>query len=165
MNYMLPSKRQDGFVLIIAMILLVVLSLISIRGMSSASIGEKMSGSYRERSQAIAAAEQALLQGQVLLQANAVLCMDTVCDNTNLVGTAAATASANLPNAWSDTNSVSITTVVGQVSTGKYLINALTHANFSKVNCKPYSIMGRGQGANASSVAVLQTVAYVCPAD
>jgi len=157
--------KQSGFVLIVAMIILAVMSLFAAGGMGQATFGEKMSGNYLDRNRAQMAAEQALIQGQTLLRANAVTCLETVCDNSNLAGVAAANANATLPAAWSDANAVAIVTAAGQATTARYLINALTHVNFAKVNCKPYSIMGRGVGLNSNSVVLLQTVVYICPTD
>lgn len=159
------NRKQKGFVLVVAMILLAVMSLFAVGGMRQASLAEKMSGNYLDRNRAKLSAEQALIQGQTLLRANAVTCLESVCDNTGLVGASSAVASATLPSVWSDANSVAIITAAGQLTSGKFLINALTHANFSKVDCRPYSIMGRGVGLNANSIVVLQTVVYICPTD
>ncbi len=159
------NENQKGFVLIVAMILLAVMSLFAVGGMRQASLAEKMAGNYLDRNRAKLSAEQALVQGQTLLRANAVTCLETACDNTGLVGVSSANATATLPAVWSDANSVAIVPAAGQLTSGKYLINALTHANFSKVDCRPYSIMGRGVGLNASSIVVLQTVVYICPTD
>jgi type IV pilus assembly protein PilX len=167
MNKRSVKSGQDGFVLIVAMILMVVMGIFAMGSMRSAAVGEKIAGGYRERNQAFMAAEQALAQGQALLRANAVTCLESVCDNTNLVGTAASYSGNSLPSTWpqGDTNTSTITVASGQTTSGRYLINALTNAAFAKVNCSPYSVMGRGVGINANDTVLLQTVVYICPAD
>lgn len=159
------KKKQDGFVLVVALILLAVMSLLAVNGMGLSTMGERMSGNYMERNRAQMAAEQALTQGQALLRANAVACLEAFCNNTNLLGTAAESSAQALPSVWSDANSVAVTVANGQLSSGKFLINALTHTDYAKVNCRAYSIMGRGVGLNLNSVVLLQTVAYICPTD
>jgi type IV pilus assembly protein PilX len=159
------KRSQNGFVLIIAMILMVVMSLFAVSGMRQAAMSEKIAGGYMDRNRAQQAAEQALLQGQTLLRANAVTCMETTCDNTNLVGLASAYNGSALPDTWSDANSVAVVLAAGQLTSAKYLINALTHADYAKTDCKPYSILGRGVGLNVSTVVLLQSIIYICPTD
>lgn len=159
------KAKQDGFVLIVAMILMVAMSIFALGSMRGATMGERILGNYRERNQAFLAAEQALTQGQALLRANATTCLETVCSNTSLAGTAAAYSGNTLPNTWSDTNAATATTATEQKTTAKFLVNALTNAAFAKVNCSPYSIMGRGVGLNSNTTVLLQTIVYICPAD
>jgi len=157
------KSKENGFVLVIAMILLAVMSIVAITGMGLSTMGEKMAGNYMERNRAQLAAEQAITQAQTLLRDNAVTCLEAVCTSANLVGAGAEVTLNTLPSTWSDTNAFSIATAAGQTTTAKYLINALTHADFAKVDCRPYSIMGRGAGLNTNSTVVLQTIAYICP--
>lgn len=159
------NAGQDGFVLIVAMIFMIVVSIFAVNSIRGATLGEKISGNYRERNQAFMAAEQAIAQGQALLRANAVTCLESVCDNTNLVGLAAAYNGASLPAAWSDTNSSNVSGGNGQPTSGKYLINALTNVAFAKTDCAAYSVMGKGFGINVNNTVLLQTVIYICPAD
>jgi type IV pilus assembly protein PilX len=165
MNKPRVKSGQDGFVLIVAMILMVVMGIFAMNSMRSATVGEKIAGNYRERNQAFMAAEQALAQGQALLRANAVTCLESVCDNTTLVGTAASYAGNTLPVTWSETNASAVGVVNGQSTSGKYLINALTNAAFAKSECAPYSVMGQGVGINANDTVLLQTVVYICSTD
>lgn len=162
-----PSSKagQDGFVLIVAMILMLVMSILAVSSVRGAAQGERVAGNYRERNQAFMAAEQALSQGQALLRANAVTCLESVCDNTNLAGLAAVHSGGSLPGTWSDTNSSNIGASGGQSTSGKFLINALTNVAFSKTDCAAYSVMGKGFGINTNNTVLLQTVVYICPAD
>jgi type IV pilus assembly protein PilX len=126
-----------------------------------------------DRNLAKLAAEQALTQGLAKLQANASTCYDTGCYSGNTTGTGAALTDATAPSAWPDpdTDAVYATLTSDQkASSAKYLINWLNNSAFtpptsSKSLCKAYSVMARGVGQNSQSVVVLQTIAYVCPAD
>lgn len=158
-------QKQKGFVLIVCLLMLAAISIIALGGMASTTVGERIAGSYTDRSRAYLAAEQALTQGMAFLRANSVTCLENICDNTNLVGAAAQHASATLPSAWSNANSVSITLAANQGTSASYLINYLGDATYAKINCRPYSIMGRGVGLNSASAVILQTVAYICPTD
>lgn len=158
-------KKNSGFILVVALLLLAAMSLIALAGMSTTTIGERMAGAYTDRSRAQLAAEQALTQGLGLLRANAVTCLENACDNTNLVGAAAQHTGAALPSAWSGTNSVAVTVAANQGTSANFLINYLSNAAFAKTDCRGYSVMGRGVGLNSASTVVLQTVTYICPTD
>jgi type IV pilus assembly protein PilX len=165
--------RQQGFVLVVTMILLLAVSLLVLGGMRSSVLGERMAGNAMDRNLAKLAAEQAVTQGLAVLQANSVMCLDTGCTATNTpgVGIGDALAVATAPDEWSDTNSVKATTkAADQKGSGKFLINLLSDASFTptlsdKSACRAYSVRGRGEGENSLTVVVLQTIAYVCPAD
>ncbi len=169
-------QKQQGFVLIIAMILLAVLSLLVIHGVGATTMGEQMAGNHMDRARAQIAAEQALTQGLAVLQTNAVLsatvladpCLDG-CDGTH--GTTAKSTAATLVSTWSDTGAQTASNTAWSATSGvptasaKYSITWQDNAAFDKPDCKAYSVMGRGQGFNSNSVVVLQTIAYVCPTD
>ncbi|MFZ6750562.1 pilus assembly PilX family protein [Undibacterium sp. Ren11W] len=163
------QKKQNGFILIVALILLVSVTLLVLNGMRLANVGERMSGSSMDRGRAKMAAEQALTQGLALLQTAGTACLDGGCTYANLPGAAAEHTGNSLPASWSDTNASAATIASGQLSSAKFLINWLSDASFTpsptKNSCKAYSIMGRGVGLNSASVVVLQTIAYICPAD
>jgi type IV pilus assembly protein PilX len=164
-------KKQNGFVLIVSLVFLVTVTLFVLSGMRLANVSERMSGSSMDRGRAKMAAEQALTQGLALLQAAGPTCLDAGCTNTTLAGAGAAYPGTSLPASWSDTNSSTASIASGQLSSAKFLINWLSDPSFTPSNrptkrdCKAYSIMGRGVGLNSVSVVVLQTIAYICPAD
>jgi type IV pilus assembly protein PilX len=162
--------RQQGFVLVVTMILLLVVSLLVLGGMRSSVLGERMAGNAMDRNLAKLAAEQAVTQGLAVLQANAATCLDTGCTATTTpgVGIGAALAVTTAPSTWSGTDSVNATKATDQKGSGKFLINLLSDASFTaspRDKCKAYSVRGRGEGQNSLSVVVLQTIAYVCEAD
>ena len=162
-------RKQEGFVLIISMILLAVLSLLVIHGVSATTMGEQMAGNHMDRARAQMAAEQALTQGLAVLQNNATAatnpCLEG-CDQQH--GTTAKRTDGTAPTTWSPTDAQDASNTAWSLTSGvptasaKYSITWLDHANFDKPDCKAYSVMGRGQGFNSNSVVILQTIAYVC---
>jgi type IV pilus assembly protein PilX len=160
------KQKQQGFVLIVSLILLAVVTILVVSGMGVTTMSERMSGNHMDRNRAQAAAEQALSQGLALLQANGEVCL-TGCDETNTSGTAASSTLTTAPTAWSDTNAKAVTRTGDQKTTASFLITWLNNAFFitGKTDCQAYSVMGKGTGLNAQSVVVLQMIAYVCPTD
>lgn len=170
------QKTQNGFVLIVSLILLVAVTLFVMAGMRSSTVSERMAGSHMDRGRAKLAAEQAITQGLAALRTGGSICVEVGCTSANLATTGVAYTTAVLPSAWSDTNAIDVTTATGQLTSAKYLINWLNNSSFTnpvppsviptgKEDCKAYSIMGRGVGLASTSVVVLQTIAYVCPTD
>nr|WP_314899217.1 PilX N-terminal domain-containing pilus assembly protein [uncultured Deefgea sp.] len=156
------KKNQDGFILIISLILLISVTILVVNSMRNSIVNEKMAGNYMDRNRAYQAAEQALRQASALLQSNADSCLDG-CTNTNVTGVAASVNA--MPSTWTYTNSHNVTLGSGQLTTAKFLINQLPDSMrpAGKESCKAYSIMGRGQGIDARAVVMLQTTAFVCP--
>lgn len=62
-------KRQQGAVLIVALIMLLVMTLIGVTGLSSTTMEERMAGNMREVNTAFQAAEAALREGETFLEA------------------------------------------------------------------------------------------------
>jgi type IV pilus assembly protein PilX len=161
-------KQQGGFVLIVAMIVLAVVSLFAIQGMGMAGMSERLAGNYTDRARAMAAAEQAIAQGEALLQANAVTCLSAGCnktDNPTLLGFSATHTGTYAPSDWSTFagDAVDVKKVSKEgANGGKLVITYLSDAKFAKTDCQPYNIMARGVGLNKDAVVVLQTITYLC---
>jgi type IV pilus assembly protein PilX len=157
-------KKEHGFVLIVALMLLAIVTILVVNSMRSTTMNEKMAGNYMDRTRAYQAAEQGVRQAQALLQNNADSCLEG-CTNANVVGTGAAVD--EIPSVWSDINAADVHLASGQQTSAKYLINLLPKkvlpANHSKDDCQPYSIMSKGQGIDSRSVVVLQITAFICP--
>ena len=68
MNYQSKSLFQQGAVLFVGLIMLLVMSLIAITGMQSATLEERMAGNTRDNMIAFQAAEAALKAGESLLE-------------------------------------------------------------------------------------------------
>ncbi|QKJ66200.1 hypothetical protein HQN60_05435 [Deefgea piscis] len=164
----MKNHKDNGFILIIALILLAVVTILVVNGMRSTTMNEKMAGNYMDRNRAYQAAELALRQGSALLQANADSCLDG-CSNATVTGVGPVVTA--MPSVWSDNLSTQAVIPVPTSSpapawvSAKYLINQLPDAMrpSDKTSCKAYSVMGRGQGIDTRSVVVLQTTAFVCP--
>ncbi len=60
-------ERQNGSVLIVGLIMLLVITLISLAAIQSTTLQERMAGNMRDRNQAFQAAEMALRQGETLV--------------------------------------------------------------------------------------------------
>lgn len=67
MKYIKKITRQQGAVLFIGLIMLLIMSLIAITGMQSATLEERMAGNTRDNMVAFQAAEAALKAGEALL--------------------------------------------------------------------------------------------------
>lgn len=162
----LHYPREKGFVLIVSMLVLLILTILVVNSVRSSVLGEKMAGNYMDRNRALQAAEQALRQGEAaLLGADSGQTCLSGCSIT-AGAVAASTASVNaIPSAWSDPGSATITTAYGQLTTAKYQVNQLNDSlrAADKNDCKAYSVMGRGAGVDSRAVVLLQTVVYVCP--
>ena len=59
-----PSSRENGAVLIVALVLLLVLTVLGVAGMQNTSMEERMAGNFRDRFTAFQAAEAALRRGE-----------------------------------------------------------------------------------------------------
>ena len=60
----LHHPKERGFVLIISMLVLLVLTILVVNSVRNSVLGEKMAGNYMDRNRAMQAAEQALRQGK-----------------------------------------------------------------------------------------------------
>jgi type IV pilus assembly protein PilX len=172
------KKNQEGFVLIVALVLLAVVSLLAVNGMGVTTMNERMAGNHMDRGRAYAAAERALTQAQDFLRTNANQCLAAGCVGndlsesgtaiagiTILPGTGREFTDAVLPSTWADSEPDA---VPPGDAPSQYLINWLSDPAFNlpgRADCKSYSVRGRGEGINANTEVLLQTVVHVCPAD
>jgi type IV pilus assembly protein PilX len=158
------AKKQDGFILVVSLILLITVTVLVVNGMRNTVFNEKMAGNHMDRNRAYQAAEQALRQGVALLQSNANVCVYG-CTNSNLLGVGPSVTAIPSPSVWPDTYSQNVTLANGQLTTAQFLINQLPDSMLppGKNNCEVYSVIGCGQGIDPRSVVMLQTTAFVCP--
>lgn len=68
------NRRQNGAVLIVALIMMVLLTIIGVTGTNVTSLEEKMAGNMRDRNLAFQAAESALQAGEIWLSNNTFTC-------------------------------------------------------------------------------------------
>lgn len=160
----LPAQER-GFVLIITMLIMLILTILVVNAIRIGTLSEKMAGNHMERIRAKQAAEQALRQGAALLANNGDICLSGCAPTKALAVVAANKAQIALPAAWSDTGAYDATIATNQKTTAQFNIALLADALLppDKLTCKGYSIMGRGTGLNNDAIVILQTVAHVCP--
>jgi len=159
----LRSGHQSGFVLIVTMLVLIVLTILVLNAVRASTINEQVAGSYMDRNRAMQAAEQALRQGQELLLNNGEACL-AGCSFSAGVASPSLVQVA-MPAAWpGDNGKTDVTLATGQGTSASFQIAQLQDAlrAADKTACKAYSIMGRGVGLDARTSVMLQTVAYVC---
>jgi len=178
-------RRQKGFVLIMTMLILLILTILVVNAVRSSTLEEQMAGSYMDRNRAMQAAERALQEGRIALNtldaADNPICLDGCgVDAAGAVvqltpGATCASLSPNcataMPGAWADASGKEV--VLTKASDGKEVTRAsyrmillddpLREPDKAGLGCKAYSIMGRGQGFDSRTAVILQTVAYVCP--
>lgn len=175
-HYGLRSTQQQGFALLVSMLVLLLLTIFVVNAVRNSMLQEKMSGSYMDRNRALQVAEQAMRQAESILAKNAQACLDQYesfgCTVTGTlpnptIAMATGNGATSLPATWTDTNAVSATLTSAQSSAGqtaKFVVTWLApgFVPADKSTCKAYSIMGRGTGIQSTTVVVLQSVAYVC---
>ncbi len=78
---------QEGSVLIVSLILLLLMTIVGITGMNMTSLEERMSGNYRDQEMAFQAAEAALVEGENFIESTnltlADFYTDPKCSGTN----------------------------------------------------------------------------------
>jgi type IV pilus assembly protein PilX len=67
-----PSRRQDGVALFIALVVLLIITVLGISGLQTTTLEERMAASARDRDIAFQAAEAALAQAETLVEGLAV---------------------------------------------------------------------------------------------
>ena len=155
-----PRDHQKGYVLIVTLIILLAVTVLVLNASLSSTMGERMSGNHMDRMLAKQTAELAVRQGLGFLQNNAETCLDA-CGTTEGIG-ALWTGNA-LPTTWDNTGARDIT---GGNTGGRYLIRQLPDSfrpADKPADCKPYSVMGQGNGRDDRTQVLIQTVAFVCP--
>jgi type IV pilus assembly protein PilX len=172
------ARRQQGFVLVMALVFLVLLTILGVSALNTTSLEEKMAGNTKDRNLAFQAAETALLAGERWIEAQ--LQKPNFPDNVHgLYNVDTTSAVANwdaitwTSNVVSYPCSPSVTsscgTGVGKISTQpKYIIEDLGEVPDSKtslvVNTDYQSkgitmlrVTARGTGGTDAAVAMVQS--------
>lgn len=143
-----PKHQQQGAVLIVALVMLLLITMASIAAIRSSTLDERMAGNARDRDKALQAAEAAV---RTCLQR---LVVDLPSTYTGTVLAPASTGSENWEIAanWigGTTNSVAIDIVdAGLAAAPRCMVERLgTGAN--------YRVTGRAVGGSDSSVVIIQ---------
>lgn len=162
------KHREDGFVLVSALIFLVVLTILGLTSMQVASLEEKMAGGARDRSIAFQAAETTLRYGEVKLlgvvpEEFTDTCDDAKCSNgalpdaTNPSAWAAAANKIGVPRSASDSllnPSLAADPSYMLEYAGQYKANTGQHGGAAFA----YRGSVRANGINGTTVVTLQEV-------
>ncbi len=167
-----PYHTQNGAVLAVALIFLLVLTILGVSSMKSTVLEEKMAGNMRDQSLAFQAAEAALREGEAFIETLASAGAFKCTEKTTLTNTSFPNCTANGQfstgtivheildqNPWSSTNGYrTVTTTINGVSTApQYFIihNAdLTDEAKTSLNLGP-GYGGIGAGKDITTFAVV----------
>lgn len=147
----LPApSRQKGAVLIIALIMLVLITLVSVLTIRSTTTDEKIAGNSRDRDKAFQAAEAAVQN--CLNQVNGAGFTGTVL--TPAVGTAAPhwEVAANWATSSTNSTAVTLSSAAGLAQAPRCMVEALN----SLTPVTSYRVTGRAVGGSIDSVVMLQ---------
>lgn len=159
-------KTEQGAVLIVSLIILLIMTMIGLAGMEITSLEEKMAGSMRDRNIAFQAAETGLLEGENYLDNRVLL---PAFDGTDGLYSLAANGAKRWKNVdWKDANAVRM--IKGQGFEGlqnpAYIIESLDAAgggNNLEIGIPTgatnyYRVTARSVGQSGSAEVILQTV-------
>jgi len=161
-------NRQQGAVLIVSLIILLVLTLIGITGMRTTVLEEKMAGNMNDQNLAFQAAEAALRDGEDL--------MNTLVTNASFNGTAGRLAATDTdPDwfneaTWSNTNSIAYSGTLDYVKTQpRYVLKYISAVTNTKGSLKTggygshrsstvdqFRVTARGTGKSDTSKVILE---------
>lgn len=172
----MKRQQQQGFVLFVVMIFLIVMSLLGISMFSGFIKDQKMAGNLREKQRAIEVAQANLDMVASWLQVTtnvyeAGWALPVVCDTSNQVGTNPVICSNALANPtslpWSSSQtfqppSSTLNVVAGggsnsYASSPNYYLQEMSHTD----NTAYYKVTSTAQGGNATAVTVLETIYQV----
>lgn len=160
--------RQQGATLIVCLVFLLILTMIGVSSIQSATLQEQMAGSARDYNAAFLAAEFSLREGESYLQ-SATLGDFAGTQGRFVICSPASTAAACMTPSWSNRASTGWVTQsgLGHVSTQpQYIIekypvvvdvNAPLDADTPPVQIEVYRVTARGFGVSENSMSVLQT--------
>lgn len=151
--------KQQGAVLVVGLIFLVLLTLIGITTMQVSTLQERMAGNARDRELAFQNAEAGLRNGEIYLLGRSYWTYTTTCSN-------GLCSSGHAPDwstyAWNGTKDVVATTTLSLVaSQSRYFAEYKGEskcAECSRGYKSVYALTAMGTGANANSKAFLREV-------
>jgi type IV pilus assembly protein PilX len=162
-----PGHRQDGFVLLVCLTFLVVLTLLGIGAMKVSSMQERMAGNAMDRALAFQAAERTLREAEGLLIGTSPYAFNGACSN----GLCAAGVSPLFSDdsAWGGSKDVAAVTVLSASADANSKLSASPRwrGEFAgQVKCSTcaggwasaYRITVRSQGQSADTRVFLQSV-------
>jgi type IV pilus assembly protein PilX len=186
MNQISHKNRQQGAVLVISLIMLLVMTLIGITGMQTTVLEEKMAGNMRDQNLAFQAAESALRNGEMDTGANYSLtssflstCANGLClPSATAVPVWADPTTTNPVNWSSSTNTiayasqtvgVAVTNIGGIAAQPEYIVEllpeppkapgqSLAKGKGSAIPIETFRITARGVGGTTTASAMVQSI-------
>lgn len=181
----IPHRGQQGFVLIVALVLLLVLTVLGLAASQTTSLEERMAGNARNHDLAFQAAEAALTAGITCVQTGSPLCSVFATTSTGGAGAYEFIPGSTVtlwtqPNFWTTAgNALSYTTYPGitlpQVATQpQFIIEQLPPVASSGGSLgtpefgggappiQRWRITSFGQGGDKNSTVMLQAVYQCC---
>lgn len=166
--YSTSKKHQQGAVLMVSLIMLLVLTLIGITGMRTTVLEEKMAGNMNDQNLAFQAAEAALRDGEDLVE--------TLVTNASFDGTAGRYAASDSDpdwfddTTWSSTNSIAYSGTLSYVNTQpRYIMKYISDIENNSRSLKTggygsrrtstvsqFRVTARGTGRSDTSKVILQ---------
>lgn len=142
--FSVPVKhKQNGAVLIVALIMLVIMSIIGLDSMQSTLLEEKMSHHVKDKNYAFQSAEAALLAGENEIATTTPSVGNHVYSAATDMATQVTTAST-----WTGTNSQLVTGTTNQ----RYVIQV------PAVSGEPYHVYARAEGYTSNSIIMLKSL-------
>lgn len=161
------AHRQQGAVLVMCLIFMLLLTIISASALQSTTLQERMAGNTRDNNSAFQAAEAALREAERVLQGAALGAFNG--SNGRYKDCSGSATECNPPN-WTDrsaTNWVSLSAVAGVSTQPNYYIEELPDienppvaldSDQAAVPIKIYRITARGFGVSDNSMIVLRSI-------
>ncbi|HEX5339300.1 MAG TPA: pilus assembly protein [Gammaproteobacteria bacterium] len=168
------GSRQQGVVLVVALILLLVLTLLGLASIQGTSLQEKMAGNQRQHQLAFEAAEAALRQGEISLAGLATLpsfdgsVLGYYENSTDTSGTALPTGGDWQSWDWSKAITYGGTLSIGggSASSAKYYIEQFRYSSSAGQSldasapipgAQLYAITAQGKSPDGKSIVILQS--------
>lgn len=165
-----PNFKQNGMVIIVGLIFLMILTLIGVSAMNSTALSEKLTQNLRDSTAAFEAAEASMSDGEAWLRAQATVpnavttCTVSPCNvwASNALGTI-----YSQPTSWWQSNAKSFSgTLYGVATQPKYIIE---FHSFVPYELSPetlgkgqgyyyYRVNARGTGATSNAQVNLQSI-------
>lgn len=159
---------QTGAILVVSLIMLLLLTIISVAGMQTTTLEEKMAGNNKDHNLAFQAAESALLMAEASLDPPHVLPTFSSAGTGGFYNQTSTipTSSALVTDSFWTTNPVATSTVSGlgnNIATPQYIVQQLPAVCFDSGGCPPaatktpYRITVRATGSSTNAVVILQS--------
>lgn len=169
------TTKQQGAVLIVSLVMLLIMTLIGLSSMQNTTLEEKMAGNYRDKNLSFQAAEMTLREGEgwlTDLTTEPELSTDSCSSNCDVwdVDTllAALNSSTYLDNTlWSDSRARTATITIPEVVASpeyflEFVLDKRDRLNIGQQQDSTvrvyYGVVAQGVGGRASSRTVLQSI-------